>query len=131
MPLLDPTFVASSNPAGGSTATATHAAVAATTGQPAKAHVCQSIHCTLADGTGTAAASAGSIVLRDGLTGAGAILWASGLSVPATVGQSAAPVEISGLAIQGTPGNAMTLEFTAAGGAANVFQTVAFTGFLT
>src|SRR5215472_5347636 len=124
MPLLDVFFVATSNPAGGSQATATHAAVAG------KVHVCQSIHCTLADGTGTAAASANSIVLRDGASGSGAILWSSGLAVPATVGQAAAPVEISGLVIQGTVGNSMTLEFTAAGASANVFETVAFTGFL-
>src|SRR5215472_15184630 len=124
MPLADPFFTSSSNPAGGSQATATHAAVSG------KAHVCQTIHATLADGTGTAAASANSIVLRDGASGSGTVLWASQLSVPATVGQAAAPVEISGLAIQGTVGNAMTLEFTTAGASANVFETVAFTGFL-
>jgi len=129
MPLLDPFWNITSNPAGGAQATATHAAVPAIVGQAAKSHICQSIHATLADGTGTAAAAAISIVLRDGPSGSGAIIWSSQLSVPATVGQAAAPVEISGLTIPGTPGNAMTLEFTAAG-AANVFETVSATGFL-
>lgn len=128
MPLIGTPFTASSNPAAGSQATATHAAVAAVTGTPAQAHICSSIHCTLVAGTTNAAAQTGSIVLRDGLTGAGAVLWASGMGVTASGGVSSPPVEISGLTIQGTPGNAMTLEFT--GGLALCLETVAMTGIL-
>lgn len=124
MPLLDPTFTATNNPAANTQATASHAAV---TG---KMHVCQTIHCTL-NATGAAPAAVGvSVVLRDGATSVGTVLWASQLSLPAVAGQSSPPVEISGLAITGTPGNAMTLEFTAAAGA-NTLETVAFSGFVT
>lgn len=123
MPLLDPTFTATNNPAAGSAATATHAAV---TG---KSHTCQTIHCTLVGNPSNAAAAVGSIILRDGATGVGAVLWASGMGVTSAPGASSAPVEVSGLAISGTPGNSMTLEFT--GGLTNCLETVAFTGFMT
>lgn len=124
MPLLDPSFTASNNPVANTQATATHAAV---TG---KSHICQTIHCTL-NATAAAPTAVGvSVVLRDGATGVGTILWASQMSLPAVAGQSSPPVEISGLAIAGSPGNAMTLEFTAAAGA-NTLETVAFSGFVT
>lgn len=122
MPLLDPTYVATNNPAVNVQATATRAAV---TG---KSHIVQTIHCTLNAGTVAPTAAQVGVVLRDGATGVGTVLWASQMSLPAVAGQSSPPIEISGLTISGTPGNAMTLEFTAAGGA-NTFQTVAFTGF--
>lgn len=124
MPLLDPTFVVSANPAANVVASATHAALSG------KAHICQTIHATLTSNASLAAAFAGSIVLRDGASGVGTVIWASSLSVPNVAGTASAPVEISGLAINGTPGNAMTLEFTAAGGA-GTFETVNFTGFMT
>jgi len=122
--LLDPTFTVSANPAVNTIATASHAAA---TGL---AHVCQTIHCTFNAGASAPTAVQVSVVLRDGATGTGTVLWASQMSLPAVAGQSSPPVEISGLAITGTRGSAMTLEFTAAGGA-NTFETAAFTGFLT
>lgn len=123
MALLDPTFVATNAPSANTAASATHAAV---TG---KTHVCQTIHTTFNAGSSAPAAAGIALVLRDGASGTGAILWSSQMSVPAVAGQSSPPVEVSGLAITGTPGNSMTLEFTSAGGA-NTLETVAFTGFL-
>lgn len=124
MPLLDPTFTVTSNPAVNTTASVTHAAV---TG---KQHICQTIHCTFNAGTSAPGASQVSVVLRDGGSGVGAVLWATQMALQAVAGQASPVVEQSGLAVQGTTGNSMTLEFTAAGGA-NTFETVALTGFVT
>lgn len=122
MPLLDPTWVAANAPSANVAASATRAAV---TG---KAHICQTIHCTF-NATAAAPTAAGvAVALRDGATGVGSIIWSSQMSLPNTAGQSSPPIEIAGLVIAGTTGNAMTLEFTVAGGA-NTIQTVAFTGF--
>jgi hypothetical protein len=123
MPLLDPAFTVSSNPAGNTVATCTHAAV---TG---KQHICQTIHCTFNAGTSAPSAVQVSVVLRDGASGVGTVLWATQMALQATAGQASPVVEQSGLAIQGTTGNAMTLEFASAGGS-NTFETVALTGFV-
>lgn len=123
MGLLDPTFVAANAPSANTAATATHAAVSG------KTHVCQTIHTTFNAGTAAPTAAGIALVLRDGPSGTGSILWSSQMSLPNIAGQSSPPVEVSGLAITGTPGNAMTLEFTGAGGA-NTLETVAFSGFL-
>jgi hypothetical protein len=124
MPLLDPTFVATNNPTSNTQATVTHAGV---TG---KAHICNTIHCTFNAGTTAPAASQVSVLLRDGASGVGAVLWSSQMALTAVAGQASPPVEVSGLAISGMPGNAMTLEFAGSGGT-NTFETVAFTGFVT
>jgi|SRR5215472_8316158 len=124
MPLLDPTFTVTNNPAANTMASATHAAV---TG---KGHICNTIHCTFNAGGVAPTAIQVSMVLRDGATGVGTVLWSSQMALPAVAGQASPVLEQSGLAIQGTAGNAMTLEFTAAGGA-NTFETVALTGFVT
>lgn len=129
MPLLDPFFVAQSAPAVNVAASASHAGVAAIVGQAAKLHVCQTIHATFNAGATAPAAIQVGVVLRDGASGSGAILWSSQMALTAVGGQASPPVEISGLNISGTPGNAMTLEFQAAGGA-NTFETVSFSGFL-
>jgi hypothetical protein len=65
------------------------------------------------------------LVLRDGATGVGAILWAmrAGSYVIGTSGN----YSISGLDIVGSVNTAMTLEFTAAPAAGN-FESVAMTG---
>jgi hypothetical protein len=124
MPLLDPTFTVTNNPAANTTATATHSAV---TG---KQHICQTIHCTFNAGAVAPSAVQVSVVLRDGVSNSGTVLWATQMALTAVAGQASPVVEQSGLAIQGMVGNAMTLEFTAAGGA-NTFETVALTGFVT
>lgn len=123
MPLLDPTFTTTNAPSANVAASATHAGV---TG---KVHVCQTIHTTFNAASTAPAAAQVALVLRDGASGTGAVLWSSQMSLPAVAGQSSPPVEVSGLAITGTAGNSMTLEFVGAGGA-NTALTVAFTGFL-
>jgi hypothetical protein len=66
------------------------------------------------------------LVLRDGASGVGAILWSVNLGgfVIGTGGS----FSIDSLNIVGTAGNSMTLEFTAAPAATN-FETVALTGY--
>ncbi len=83
-------------------------------------HVCTSI--TASTDAGAAAGGTGGmlVVLRDGLTGVGAVLWNCLLQAPANDSKS---IALSGLSIIGTLGNAMTLEFVAAPGA-GVSQTV-------
>lgn len=124
MPLLDPFWAVTANPSANTAASATHAAVSG------KAHICNTIHCTLSSNGSLAAAINVSMVVRDGASGSGTVLWSSSLSLPNTAGTASAPISMSGLAINGTPGNAMTIEFTAAAGA-GTFETVAATGFLT
>lgn len=65
--------------------------------------------------------------LRDGASGAGTILWTAGVSLPATAGASSTVV-LDDLQIEGSENTALTLEFSAAGGA-NVFETVSLTGY--
>lgn len=108
------------NPAVNTTATATKAA-----GGAGVRHVCTSIHATMANSGG--AAVVGSVVLRDGAAGAGAILWSGEMAVTAVAGDYRA-ISISGLNIVGSPNTAMTLEFQAGPGA-NMFQSVALTGY--
>lgn len=67
------------------------------------------------------------INLRDGATGAGTILQSWEMSTPAVTGGGPAPIAYCGLGLPGTLGTAMTLEFTAAGGA-NTFESVALKG---
>lgn len=86
-------------------------------------HVCNSIAATI---NGTAAQPALILVLRDGATGAGAIIWSLRLG-PVVIGDSK-EFFLSGLNIVGTAGNAMCLEFTTAPAATN-FESVAMTGF--
>ena len=127
MPLLDPFFNAQAAPAVNVQATASHAAIPAIVGQAAKSHLCQAIHATFNAGATAPTAIQVGVVLRDGPSGSGAVLWSSQLSLTAVGGQASPPVEISGLNIPGTPGNSMTLEFLAAGGL-NTFETVSFSG---
>jgi hypothetical protein len=65
------------------------------------------------------------IVVRDGTSGAGTILWQDRLT--AVIGTDSR-VSISGLAIVGSVATAMTIEFTAAP-PATVFETVTATGY--
>lgn len=95
-------------PSAATQATITKAAVAGIR------HVCDSICATIA--CGATAQTPIQVVLRDGLTGAGAILWSAKLAAPVN-GQC--KVELNSLSIPGTAGNAMTLEFVAAGVAAS------------
>ena len=91
---------------------------------PVNRHFCTGISATLAAGT-TAQAAAAILVLRDGASGAGTILWSKQVILPTN---GLWEVNISGLNIPGTKNTAMTLEFTAAG-AAGTFESVAMTGY--
>lgn len=107
-------------PAANTVATITRANVAG------QRHVCRSITVTL---IGLAASAEATVLvnLRDGATGAGAILWSARLLVAGVVGTQAG-ITLSNLNIVGSVNTAMTLEFAAAGGA-NTFETVALTGY--
>lgn len=83
-------------------------------------HVCKSVTASIA-ATGTASGPE-VVVLRDGATGAGTVLWSCALSAPAN-GTANISVPMN---VIGTKNTAMTLEFVAAG-AANTFETVAIT----
>lgn len=63
--------------------------------------------------------------LRDGATGAGAILWSMSFQLPVN---GIAIVQISDLNIPGSSNTAMTLEFSAAGVAASQ-ESVTLTGY--
>lgn len=95
-------------PAAATQATITKAAVAGSR------HVCDSITVTLA--AGATAQTPIQVVLRDGVTGVGAILWSAKLAAPVN---GLAVVQLTDLGIPGTSGSAMTLEFTGAGVAAS------------
>lgn len=73
-------------------------------------HVCESITVSIAAGA-TAQTPVG-VVLRDGATGAGTILWSAKLAAPV---DGCAVIALSGLNIMGSVDTAMTLEFAAAG----------------
>lgn len=106
------------NPAANMQATTTHAAGAA-----GERHICKSIHGSLA--AGATASAIVKLFLRDGLTGAGPVLWAGVLACP--IGDSR-EITISGLNIVGSLATAMTLEFNLAPGA-TVFETISLTGY--
>lgn len=99
------------NPAAATQATATKAAV------PSMRHVISSLSWTLSAGA-TAQAAALSLVVRDGPSGTGTILWGKQGIIPIN---GLWEGSISDLNITGSIGNAMTIEFTAAG-AAGTFQ---------
>jgi hypothetical protein len=109
-------WVAVSQPAVSVVATATRAAGAA-----GVRHVCRSISVSLST---VVAQTPVDVVLRDGASGAGAILWVGTLS--AVAGDSKT-IEKHGLNIPGSAATAMTLEFQAAPVATN-FERVTLTG---
>ena len=105
-------------------ATATQATISKAA-SPAGSHVCKSITATIACvGTATGVEV---VVLRDGATGAGTVLWSGLVSAPIN---SSNIITIGGLNIHGTKNTAMTLEFVAAG-ATSSFESVAMTGYTT
>jgi hypothetical protein len=108
-----------SAPAVGNKATATQAAGAA-----GVRHVLTSINASI---NATAAQVPLVIVVRDGATGVGTILWQDRLSAPATPFADSR-VSLSGLNIVGSAATAMTVEFTAAG-VGTTFETLSATGY--
>jgi hypothetical protein len=102
------------------------AAAQATTTRPADPsggrHICRGIYvCIAANGTAQAPLQ---VVLRDGASGVGTILWSKKLSTPA---MQTATVDVPSLSLVGSPGTAMTLEFVGAGAAATE-QAITLTG---
>lgn len=104
----------------------TQATISRAAGGAGVRHVCKSITATL---IGLAAAAEATVLvnLRDGATGAGTILWSARLLVQGTTGNETG-IALSGLNIVGSAATAMTLEFSAAGGA-DTFESVAITGY--
>lgn len=103
----------------------------ATASRAAKAgfrHVAQTVTATLVAGASAPTAVQVTVNLRDGATGAGTVIWSGVMSVPATAGQSSQPLVLSGLNLVGSVNTAMTLEFSAAGGA-NTVEAVTLTGY--
>ena len=85
-------------------------------------HVCTGITAVLAAGAVAPTAVQLDVRLRDGVLDTGTILWQSVISLPATAGAMNG-ITRSGIWIPGTAATAMTLEFSAAGGA-NTFESV-------
>jgi hypothetical protein len=105
----------------------TQATISKAAGAAGVRHVCTSITATLGQSGAGTAQGVIQVNLRDGATGAGTILWSASLSSPTTT-SPVAVINLSGLNIVGSAATAMTLEFSAAGGA-NVFESVAMTGY--
>ena len=107
-------------------ATNTQATISKAAGGGTVRHVCTSISATI---SAPAAPTAAQVIvnLRDGATGAGTILLSWTGALQATAGDRWGVV-LSGLNIVGTANTAMTLEFTAAGGA-NTYEQVAMSGY--
>lgn len=118
-----PHWTIANDPAVNTAATASKAA-----GTGGAVHVADCVTATFVANTTAPAAAVVTAVIRDGATGAGTILWSADLGVTATAGLSSTPIYLCGLNINGTANTAMTVEFTAAGGA-NTFETVAVTGY--
>lgn len=106
-----------SAPAAHVVATATKAA------SPGVSHILTTISASLQ--AVAAQAAPVQLVVRDGASGVGAIIWTERLFV--TTGFDIR-FTVSGLSLVGTAGNAMTVEFTAAADAGN-FETLSATGY--
>lgn len=103
----------------------TQATISQSAGAGSLRNVCTSITATWSSDAAPSAAQV-KVYLRDGATGAGTIKWSATLSLPATAGANTG-VTIAPLWIVGTAATAMTLEFSAAGGA-NTYEDVSMTG---
>lgn len=105
-------------PGGNTQATTTRAAVAG------QRHVCTSIHASLA---GTGVSGLVNVLLRDGASGVGAVLWNGVMVIAAGESRN---IDLAPLHILGSVNTAMTLEFDAAGGV-NTEEAVSLTGYTT
>lgn len=104
------------------------AAAQATTSKAAVAGVRHVADCVTIALSAIAAptATAVSVNLRDGATGAGTVIWTQTLAAPASTGNFAT-TSTCGLALIGSPNTAMTLEFSA--GIASVSESVSLSGY--
>lgn len=110
-------------PAANAQATITKAA-----GTGTQRHVCTDLTATIAAQATAPAAVQVVARLRDGATGAGTVLWAAVLSIPATAGISCGVAIAFSHPKIGSQATAMTLEFSAAGGA-NTIEAVSLGGY--
>lgn len=104
-------------------AVATQATITRAAGAAGVIHMCTSIFASFS--AGATAGAATKVYLRDGLTGAGAIMWSGSLAVP--VGD-VRTIELTDMSIVGSAATAMTLEFAAAG-ALTTFENVSLNGY--
>jgi hypothetical protein len=104
-------------------AAATQATVTLAAGAAGVRHVCTSITASVA--TGATAQTPINVYLRDGATGAGAVLWAGCAAAPVN---GSCVIAVPMVAIPGTAATAMTVEFSAAGVAASL-EAVTMTGY--
>jgi hypothetical protein len=104
-------------PAAATIATATRAATAGVR------HILKSIQASVQAVAAQAAPLL--VVVRDGATGVGTILWQDRLLAPIGFNDD---ISVAGINIAGTTGNAMTVEFTTAPAATN-FATISATGY--
>jgi len=101
-------------------AVATHAA-----GGAGVRHVLTTVMgCTVTTAGGATTAG---VLVRDGASGSGTILWIGYVGVAAVAGEASC-VGLSGLALTGSDNTIMTVEATVAPGADN-FQSISFTGY--
>lgn len=107
-------------PAEGSTAVASRDAAGGTI-----RNVCQAIYVSIVGNTTAPTAQSASWVLRDGATAAGTVKYGGRIGIAAVAGFHQ-NIIITGLWIEGSANNAMTLEFGA--GAANTRQTASIQG---
>lgn len=103
-------------------AVSTQATITRAAGAAGVRHVCRSINASL---VAVAAQTIIDVLLRDGATGAGAVLWSTRVSAPAG---GNVQISLTGLNIVGSAATAMTLEFSGAPVATN-FEGVALTGY--
>jgi hypothetical protein len=116
----DDTWTAGHDPGANTQATCTKAAAVG------KRHVCTGLTVMLCAGDTAPTAATVSVRLINGATGGSAYLWQARLSIPAVAGASNGVNHIP-CWIVGSPGTAMTLEFSAAGGA-QTFESVSMEG---
>lgn len=109
-------------------ATATQATATQAAGAAGVRHICTGITAVLTSGALALAAGAPLIVsVIDGASGGTNYLWRAYINIPAVAGQDST-IALSGLSLVGSAATAMTLEFSAAGGA-NSYQSVTLTGY--
>lgn len=119
---LGTTWTAHHAPAANNQATISRAAV--TTG----VHVLDCVVAKIATGASAPTAITVNLVVRDGATGAGDIKLSVPMSAPAVAGSDGDTFSQCGLGIVGTVNTAMTVEFSATGGA-NTTEAVFMKGF--
>lgn len=108
----------------------TQATISQAAGAAGVKNVCTSITVTFSGNASSAAAVGTVFNLRDGVSGAGTILWSGTIWITATAGDSES-ITLGPIWIEGpTAATAMTLEAAAAGGA-NTVQSVSMTGTVT